>query len=39
MFAPIPVPCGAKMLFTALKLKPGARAADLELTTGDTCNV
>ncbi|MCL4182306.1 MAG: hypothetical protein KJ011_02545 [Burkholderiaceae bacterium] len=39
MFGPITVPFGAKMLFNAVKLKPGVSMDDVELAVGEMCNV
>ena len=39
MFQPLSVPYGAKMLFNAVKLKPGVRMEDVELAIGEMCNV
>ena len=39
MFAPITIPFGSKMLFNAVKLKPGVTAEDVELVLGEMCHV
>lgn len=39
MFNAITIPFGSKMLFNALKLKPGVTANDIELALGEMCNV
>ena len=39
MFEPITIPFGAKMLFNALRLKPGASMEDVGLALGEICNV
>lgn len=39
MFGPITIPFGAKMLFNAVKLKPGVTLDDVELAVGEMCNV
>jgi hypothetical protein len=39
MFNPITIPLGSKMLFNAVKLKPGVTANDIELALGEKCHV
>lgn len=39
MFAPINIPFGSKMLFNAVKLKPGVTTEDVELVLGEMCHV
>ena len=39
MFTPITIPFGAKVLFNTVKLKPGVKIEDVELTLGEMCNV
>ncbi len=39
MYGPITIPFGAKMLFNAVKLKPGVTIDDVELAVGEMCNV
>lgn len=39
MFNAITIPFGSKMLFNAIKLKPGFTASDIELALGDMCHV
>ena len=39
MFGPITIAFGAKMLFNAVKLKPGVTIEDVELAIGEMCNV
>lgn len=39
MFNPITIPFGSKMLFNAVKLKPGVEMDDVELALGEMCNV
>ena len=39
MFTPITIPFGARMLFNAVKLKPGVNFDDVELAVGEMCNV
>jgi hypothetical protein len=39
MFGSITIPYGAKMLFNAVKLKPGVSFEDVELAVGEMCNV
>lgn len=39
MFTSITIPYGCKMLFNAVKLKPGITAEDVELALGEMCHV
>ena len=39
MFNPVTIPFGCKMLFNAVKLKPGVTMSDVELALGEMCNV
>ncbi|MDP2831828.1 MAG: hypothetical protein Q8Q28_00725 [Pseudomonadota bacterium] len=39
MFNPITIPFGSKMLFNAVKLKPGVTPSDIELALGEMCHV
>ena len=39
MFGPITIAFGSKMLFNAVKLKPGVTIEDVELAIGEMCNV
>src|SRR5690606_26243706 len=39
MFGPITIPLGSKMLFNAVKLRPGVSIDDVELAVGGMCNV
>ena len=39
MFGPVTIPFGSKMLFNAVKLKPGVTIEDVELAIGEMCNV
>ncbi len=39
MFGPITIPFGARMLFNAVKLKPGVSVDDVEVAVGEMCNV
>jgi len=39
MYGPITIPFGAKMMFNAVKLKPGVTVDDVELAVGEMCNV
>lgn len=39
MFNPITIPFGSKMLFNAVKLKPGVTMDNVELALGEMCNV
>ena len=39
MFDPITIPFGAKMLFNAVRLKPGVTIDEVELVVGEMCNV
>ena len=39
MFGPVTIPFGSKMLFNAVKLKPGVTIEDVELAVGEMCNV
>jgi hypothetical protein len=39
MFDPISIPYGSKMLFNAVKLKPGVTVNDVELALGEMCHV
>ena len=39
MFDPISIPYGSKMLFNAVKLKPGVTIEDVELALGEMCHV
>jgi len=39
MYDPVTIPFGSKMLFNAVKLKPGITASDIELALGEMCNV
>jgi hypothetical protein len=39
MFDPIKIPFGTKMLYNAVKLKPGITIAEVELALGEMCNV
>ncbi|MBC6959838.1 MAG: hypothetical protein DWB43_09955 [Lautropia sp.] len=39
MYGPITIPFGAKMMFNAVKLKPGVTVDDVELAIGEMCNV
>ena len=39
MYDPLTIPFGAKMLFNAVKLKPGVSPEDVELALGEMCNV
>ncbi len=39
MFNPIAIPFVSKMLFNAVKLKPGVTANDIELALGEMCHV
>jgi len=39
MFNPVTIPFGSKMLFNAVKLKPGVTANDIELALGEMCHV
>ncbi len=39
MFGPITIPFGAKLLFNAVKLKPGVTLDDVELALAEMCNV
>ena len=39
MFDPVSIPFGCKMLFNAVKLKPGITMSDIELALGEMCHV
>lgn len=39
MYGPITIPFGAKMMFNAVKLKPGVTVDDVDLAIGEMCNV
>jgi hypothetical protein len=39
MFSSITIPYGAKMMFNAVKLKPGVSFDDVELAVGEMCNM
>lgn len=39
MFGPITIPFDAKVLFNAVKLKPGVSMEDVEIAMGEMCNV
>ncbi|MFO7542029.1 MAG: hypothetical protein R6W97_04335 [Thiobacillus sp.] len=39
MYNPVTIPFGSKMLFNAIKLKPGVSASDIELALGEMCHV
>lgn len=39
MYDPISIPFGSKMLFNAVKLKPGVTINDVELALGEMCHV
>jgi hypothetical protein len=39
MFDPVSIPYGSKMLFNAVKLKPGVSISDVELALGEMCHV
>jgi len=39
MFDPISIPFGSKMLFNAVKLKPGVTINDVEVALGEMCHV
>lgn len=39
MYGPVTIPYGCKMLFNAVKLKPGVTISDVEIALGEMCNV
>lgn len=38
MYNPVTIPFGSKMLFNAVKLRPGVSAGDIELALGQMCS-